>query len=116
MITKNRGDIFIRGANELYDEWNTNKHLNNLAFDKSFTLYYPLPRFFFTSKKNTEAIKRVKEGLQIAYNDGSLKKLWEKHYLKSIVFTNLKDRKVFRISNPFLDGIDKSYEKYLYVP
>lgn len=116
MVTKNRGDIFTRGANELYNEWNTYKYLNKLSYDKSIALYYPLPRFFFTSKKNKKAIKRIKEGLIMAYNDGSLKKLWKQYYWDSIVFAKLNERKIFKITNPFLDGIDKSYEKYIFTP
>lgn len=116
MVAKNRGDLFLRGANELYEEWNANMNIGNLSYDKTIALYYPLPRFFFTNKKNKDAIKRVKEGLVLAYNDGSLMKLWEKHYLKSIKFANLPNRRIFKLTNPFLEEIDKSYEKYIYTP
>lgn len=116
MIARNRGDLFLRGANELYNEWDSNKHIKNLTYDTSIIVYYPLPRFYFTNKKNKNAIERIREGLIISYNDGSLIKLWEKHYKQSIDFTNLKKRKIFKLENPFLEGMDKSYEKYIYNP
>ena len=85
-------------------------------YDDSIALYYPLPRFFFTKKSNVTAIKRVEEGLVTAYNDGSFQKLWKEYYQSSVDFVNLQKRTLFRISNPFLGGIDKSYEKYIYHP
>jgi len=116
MISNNRADMFMRGANELYSEWQTNKNISKLSYDKTLALYYPLPRFFFTSKENTHAINRINEGLIQAYKDGSLQKLWKKHYQKSIDFVNLNKRKIFKIENPFLEGMDKSYEQYIYTP
>jgi hypothetical protein len=116
MVAKNRFDLYSRGTNELLGEWKTHKNIQGFAYDESVALYYPLPRFFFTNKANKAAIKRVTEGLIIAYNDGSLKKEWEKHYRDSIDFVNLKKRKIFRINNPFLEGVDSSYEKYIYKP
>lgn len=116
MISKNRADIFPRGANELLSEYEAYKDTNNLFYDTSIILYYPLPRFFFTNKKNTKAIERVYKGILIAYEDGSFVELWNKYYKKSIDFVNLEQRKIFKIDNPFLEGIDKTYEKYIYTP
>ncbi len=116
MISNNRADMFMRGTNELYSEWQTNKKITKLSYDKTLALYYPLPRFFFTSKENTHAINRINEGLIQAYKDGSLQKLWKKHYQKSIDFVNLNNRKIYKIKNPFLEGMDKSYEQYIYTP
>jgi hypothetical protein len=115
MISKNRADIFPRGANELlYEYENYKKYNNNLTYDTSFALYYPLPRFFFTNKHNKILIERVKKGIMIAYKDGSFLKLWNEFYKESIDFVNLKNRKIFKLTNPFLKDIDKSYEKYIY--
>jgi len=116
MVAKNRFDLYSRGTNELLGEWKTHKQIKGFAYDDSVALYYPLPRFFFTHKSNKAAIKRVTEGLITAYNDGSLQKVWAKHYTDSIEFVNLKKRKIFSISNPFLEGLDTAYEKYIYKP
>ncbi|MFD2206995.1 hypothetical protein [Kiloniella antarctica] len=116
MVANGRVDLFTRGVNELLEEWIAHQHIPNLAYDESFTLYYPLPRFFFTAKENKEAAQRIHEGLIIAYEDGSLIELWEKSYGPSITFANLNSRRYFEIDNPFLEGLDDSYKKYIYRP
>ncbi|WP_024955860.1 hypothetical protein [Sulfurospirillum arcachonense] len=116
MIAKNRVDIFPRGTNEILDEYETYKNTQNFYFDRSLVLYYPLPRFFFMNKKNKKGIERLKKGIFMAYKDGSFIKLWNKYYKKSIDFVNLKNRKIFRIENPLIKGLDISYKKYIYQP
>jgi hypothetical protein len=116
MVAENRVDLFPRGANELLIEYQNFKKIINIQYDKNLLLYYPLPRFFFTHKSNKEAIKRIYEGLIAAYEDGSLLELWNRYYRKSVEFANLKNRKMFKLENPFLTGIDTSYEKYIYKP
>ncbi|MAD40936.1 MAG: hypothetical protein CL623_00885 [Arcobacter sp.] len=114
MITLNRIDLFPRGINEILAEYKTYKYLKKLDYDRTFALYYPLPRFFFMNKKNEKITKRIEEGLKIGFYDGSINKLFEKYYQPSIDFVNMKQRKIYKIDNPFLKGIDKSYEKYNY--
>ena len=114
MITLNRIDFFPRGINEVLAEYNTYKYLDDLDYDRTFALYYPLPRFFFMNKKNKKIAKRIEEGLKIGYYDGSVDKLFEKYYQPSIDFVDMKQRKIYKIDNPFLKDIDKSYEKYNY--
>lgn len=114
MITLNRIDLFPRGINEVLAEYEAYKHLDKLDYDRTFVLYYPLPRFFFMNKENEKITKRIEEGLKIGFYDGSINKLFEKYYQPSIDFVNMKQRKIYKIDNPFLKGIDKSYEKYNY--
>lgn len=116
MVSRGRVDLFPRGANELLNEFESHKTIKNLLYDNSIVLYYPLPRFFFSTKTNTKALKRIEEGLITAYQDGSLIKLWEKHYGPSIEFVGLEKRKIFKIDNPFIKEINNSYEKYIYKP
>ena len=116
LVAAGRIDLFPRGANEILGEYESHKKIEGLMYDDSIALYYPLPRFFFTAKSNVTAIKRVEEGLITVYKDGSLQKLWEKYYGPSIGIVNLHKRKILKIDNPFLEGLDKSYEKYIYRP
>lgn len=117
MVALNRTDWFLRGANELLGEWEA-RHptLPSLIYDETVAVYYPLPRFLVTTRSNTELMKRVQAGLVMAYDDGSLIKLWEDKYLPSVTFAMLEKRKIFRFSNPFLARIDPSWEKYVYTP
>lgn len=116
MVANNRGDIFMRGTNELLSEWEQYQNIDQLRYDQTFALYYPLPRFFFTNKENTLLIKRLEEGLIQSYNDNSLTELWTRFYKDSIDFVQLDKRKIFRLDNPLLEGVDNSYEKYIYDP
>lgn len=113
-IIKNRADLLSRGINEILDEMTSHQNLKLLDYNDNVVLYYPLPRFFFSSKGNEEALDRVRRGLLIAYEDGSLVDLWEEYYEDSILSVNLESRKVIKIGNPLVSRIDKSYEKYLY--
>jgi hypothetical protein len=116
MVARGRADLFIRGANELLDEWESHKKIEGLAYDQTIVIHYPMPRFFFTNKANTEAIKRVSEGIIAAYNDGSLVKLWKEQYQESIDFSSLRNRRIFELENPFLNDVDPSYIQYNYDP
>lgn len=117
MVALNRTDWFLRGANELLSEWEAHHPtLPSLIYDETVAVYYPLPRFLVTTRSNTELMKRVQAGLVMAYDDGSLIKLWEDKYLPSVTFAMLENRRIFRFSNPFLSRIDPSWEKYVYTP
>ncbi|RLW59044.1 MAG: hypothetical protein B6D70_12710 [gamma proteobacterium symbiont of Stewartia floridana] len=116
MVASNRIDLLARGVNEVMGEFDTFKRQIDLQLDESVAIYYPLPRYFFTHPSNETAIQRVTEGLFAAYEDGSLLRLWEKYYLDSVSRVNLSERVIFKLDNPFIEGIDKSYEKYLYKP
>lgn len=116
MIARGRADLFIRGANEFLNEWESHKNIEGLAYDQTIVIHYPMPRFFFTNKANTKAIERVSEGILIAYNDGSLVKLWQEQYQESIDFSNLKNRRIFELENPFINDVDPSYIQYNYDP
>jgi ABC-type amino acid transport substrate-binding protein len=114
MTAIGRVDLFCRGVNELPREYETFKNINNLTYDESFAIIYRLPRFFLMNKKNVALKKRIEEGLQIAYKDGSLQNTFQKYHASSIQFSNLKQRKIFRIENPLIKKLPRDYEQYLY--
>lgn len=116
MTVLNRIDLFSRGINEILGEYESYKHIKNLDHDRTFVLYYPLPRFFFTHKSNEKAMKRIEEGLILAYKDGTLDKIFDKYYKNSIEFLHLENRKIYKLENPFLKDIDNTYEKYIFNP
>ena len=109
-------DLFCRGTNELLPEYEEFKKFPDLTYNETFSLAYPLPRFFFTAKENQELIKRLDEGIKMAYADGSLQQLWLSNYQDSINFVRLDKRKIFYIDNPLLKGLSDNYKKYMYKP
>lgn len=107
-----RVDLFCRGAIEVKSEYG--KFRNILDYDNGFSISYRLPRFFFTNAKNVVLKKRMEEGLQLAYEDGTLACLWSKHYADSIKFVALNTRKDFGIENPFISLLPKKYDQLVY--
>lgn len=114
MVANRRFDLFCRGANELLDEMNMHQHIQNLSYDKSIALFYPLPRFFYTNATNTSALDRIHRGLINAYDNGSLQRLWRKHYQKGIDFVELDQRRIFILENPLIKDLKFDYQKYFY--
>lgn len=116
MVAARRFDLFCRGTNELLGELNMHEHINGLTYDKSVTISYPLPRFFYTTSANSKALDRIRRGILIAYENGSLQALWYDHYKESIDFVQLHKRKVFPLENPLVKDIDFDYQRYFYNP
>ncbi|MGH1410491.1 MAG: hypothetical protein ACRAUW_13385 [Aeromonas sp.] len=116
MVARNRFDLFCRGANELRSELLTHKDITDLLVDDALLLYYPLPRLFYTHPNNREALQRIELGLQLAWQDGSLQALWRKSFGPSIAFAKLSQRRLLRLENPFLEGINFDYRPYFYNP
>jgi hypothetical protein len=116
MVEYGRIDLFCRGANELQPEYDALKDTGNLLYDEYFVLHYSMPRFYYLNKRNQLAKERIEKGLMIAYQDGSVKALWEKHFLASVEFVKLKQRREFKLENPFITPLQEHYEKYFYDP
>ncbi len=109
MIEHNRATYYYRGINEIVYEA---KVFPNLLIEPCFALKYPLPRFFVTHKRDTNIAKRIELGLKRAYKDGSLIKLWRIFYIENIRLSNMKDRRVFELKNPFIKTLDDEYLQY----
>ena len=116
LIEMGRIDLFCRGANELQKEYEAQKYSDLLRYDESFVLHYPLPRFYYLNKNSTLAKERIEKGLLLAYQDGSINKMWEQFFLDRVEFAKLKQRKVFYLENPAVKSLPDNYKKYFYDP
>lgn len=116
MVAASRFDLFCRGINELEPELKRNKDIAKLDYDRSMALAYPLPRFFFANKNNRKLLERITRGMQIAHQDGSLRKIWLEQYGEALRFANLKQRRIFELKTPNIDQIDFDYQKYYFDP
>jgi len=116
MVAAGRFDLFCRGINELEPELQRNKDIAKLDYDRSMAISYPLPRFFFANKQNRALLDRITRGMQLAYQDGSLRKLWLDQYREALRFANLKQRKIFYLKTPHIDQIDFDYQQYYFDP
>ena len=79
-------------------------------------IYYPFPRFFYTNADNSDALDRIQRGLLRSYENGSLQKLWHKHYDQSIDFVELDQRRIFILDKPFTKRLQVEYQQYLFNP
>jgi hypothetical protein len=118
MVIRGRFDAFPRGINEAFQEQRARtEELPLLIVEDNICLYYPLPRFFYTAKKNKRFAERLKKGLEIMIDDGSFNKIWKEHNWKFIEQANLENRKIFTIDNPFVPPIvPLDNPKYWYKP
>lgn len=113
MLFNNRFDFFCRGISEVYQEYQTFGSHYRLHIDKTFLIHYEIPRFFYLNKSNQELKHRLESGLTIAFNDGSLRKLWNQHFAESIKFASLKNRQLFELDNNHIQNINRDYKQYL---
>ncbi|MER2493596.1 hypothetical protein [Catenovulum sediminis] len=116
MVANERGDFFPIGASQISSALENFSHVDGLAIDDQVMLYYPLPRFFFMGASHQAKIKRIEYGLIKAYQDKSLQILWNKHFKQALDAINISDRKLFKFRNNYINGVDTSYEKYVFDP
>ncbi|MES2673754.1 MAG: hypothetical protein V4660_05910 [Pseudomonadota bacterium] len=113
VVAGGRADLFCRSVTELPGEFATFREIGNLFYNESFMLTYNMPFFFYLNNRDTLAKQRIEEGLVIAYEDGSIMRLWRKSFDARIQFANIPQRKVFRLTSRAIGQVPKGYEKYL---
>ena len=115
MLIAERFDYFSRGISEAPREYEERKtRLPDLHIEQSILLYYPWPKYFFTSKKTPKLAERIERGLKMMIKDGSFDRHFNKYYKEDIERVNLKSRKLFKISNPLLPATAPIYQKELW--
>jgi hypothetical protein len=115
MLMEGRFDYFSRGINEAPEEYESRKDkFPNLLIEDSILLYYPWPKYFFTSKKNPALAERIELGLRMMIEDGSFERLFIKYHSKDIERVNLKNRKLFKMNNPLLPATTPFDQKELW--
>lgn len=112
MTATSRVKMYCRGANETLAEINDWQNVEGLVFDKTFAIHYPNPHFFHVHVTNNRLIERLEKGLLLAFEDGSLKKLWEDKFLESIKFVEIHNRNIVRLENPFIYDLPLTYQNY----
>lgn len=108
MVASGRFDLFCRGINEAMPELQSHQSLPQLALDSHLLLYYPLPRFFYTNARHSALLQRVDRGLEQAFVDGDLQKLWLSFYADGIRAAQLDKRQLLVLQNPGLEALADS--------
>ena len=117
MLVEKRFDIFLRAAVEIIDEYEARKEkMPALHIEENLIFYYPLPMYFWFPKTDDgkRLAARAEEGMWMMINDGTYDKIFDKFQRKKIERLKLKDRKIFKIENPFLDPKTLPQDKRLW--
>lgn len=115
MLVDERFDYFDRGIHEVQDEYAARKKsLPDLLIEETLALYFPWPKYFFVPKKAPQLAERLERGLNIMIEDGTFDKIFWKYHRESIEAANLKNRRLFRISNPLLPATVPLHRKELW--
>jgi hypothetical protein len=103
MLIAGRFDYFSRGIGEALPEYNQHKtRLPDLWIEETILLYYPYPIYFFVNHQYPKLAERVQRGLELMLEDGSFDEYFLQYHEPMLEQAGIKDRKLFRIENPFL--------------
>lgn len=105
MLVHRRFDVFLRAAIEVLDEYdNRKKALPELAIEDSIVLYYTLPMYFWfpRTEEGRRLAARAEDGMRRMIADGTYDAIFDKYHRHKIERLRLKQRKIFRIENPFV--------------
>lgn len=105
MLVHKRFDIFLRAATEVLDEYEQRKKaLPALHIEDNILFYYPLPMYFWFPKtaEGRRLAARAEEGMRMMIADGTYDRIFDKYQRHKIEQLRLKERRIFKISNPFL--------------
>lgn len=105
MLVNKRFDIFLRASVEVLGEYDERKAaMPDLAIEQHLVLYYPLPMYFWFPKtaEGQRLADRAREGMLSMIEDGTYDRIFFKYQQEKIDRLHLKDRRIFKIDNPFL--------------
>lgn len=103
MLVSRRFDVFLRGAIEVLDEYDSHKEaLPDLAIEESLIFYYPMPMYFWFTRteEGRRLAARAEEGMRMMIADGTYDAIFNKYQRSKIERLRLRDRRIFRIPNP----------------
>ena len=103
MLHYQRFDLFPRGINEIFTEFEKESAQNpDMVIDENILIHYPWPYYFFVSKNNQALHKRLASGLKKMLKDGSFDAIFWKYNGKAIEAVNFKNRRIIEIQNYLL--------------
>ncbi len=101
MLTRNRFDYFPRSILEIWEEYEIHKN-SDIIIEPSILIQYKTASYFFVHKKNKKLALALENGFKKIIKNGLFDKLFYEYYRDFIDDGNIKNRKVFTLSNPLL--------------
>ncbi|HEY6136372.1 MAG TPA: hypothetical protein VI670_01280 [Thermoanaerobaculia bacterium] len=105
MLVHRRFDVFLRAAVEVLDEYERHKdRLPALEIENGIVFYYPLPMYFWfpRTEEGRRLAARAEEGMRMMIADGTYDRIFDKYQRWKIERLRLKERRIYRIDNPFV--------------
>lgn len=105
MLVHRRFDVFLRAAVEVLDEYDSRKdRLPDLRIEDNLIFYYPLPMYFWFPKNDEgrRLAARAEEGMRRMIDDGTYDRIFDRYQRRKIERLRLRNRRIFRIDNPFV--------------
>jgi hypothetical protein len=101
MLALGRFDYFPRSVLEIEREYAVHRDLG-IAIESTVIIHYPTAFYFYVRKENQTLAKDLKNGLELALQDGSLAKM-SKHFLGDVI-NRIRgtQRRIFELDNPLL--------------
>lgn len=103
MLQEGRFDYFPRGLPEPWREV-VEEEARDITVEPTLLLHYYAPAYFFVSRTNPKLAERIERGFEMAIGDGSFQQLFDTHWYiqNTLKKADLKNRRVFRLTNPLL--------------
>ncbi|WP_409439025.1 hypothetical protein [Psychromonas sp. GE-S-Ul-11] len=100
-LKKQRFDCYLRGINEVTDEYEKYADLN-FEIENTLLFHYPFPIFFFVHESDPELAQRITLGLTRLKEKGALSELVKLYHKAQIDKLHLDKRKLIAIDNVIL--------------
>lgn len=103
MLDGSRFDYFPLAIHEPWGEMRARTDLE-LTVEKNVMLVYPFAMYFYVSRENTKLHRLIKEGMQLAIQDGSYDEFLfnDPIFKAALIDADVSKRTVVRIGNPFM--------------
>jgi hypothetical protein len=102
-LRDNEFDYVSFGANEVDSVFAERaSKAGGLAIDSSLLVYYPFPVVFYVNADNPALAQRVTQGLKTISTNGTLDKIFERHYGEQLAALKLNERRLISLRNHVL--------------
>lgn len=97
-LNRGRSDYISRSMIEIWNE-EPEAVQSKVVVEKTLALHYPAAYYFFVSPGEDELASAIRMGLYTAINDGDFELLFKERFMKDIIKSDIKRRRVFEIEN-----------------
>ena len=101
LLELGRIDYVARGAGEAVPELDS-RAADGLVVEPTLVLHYPSALYFFVHPDNDDLARSLERGLRLAFEDGSLDRLFEQAYGADLAALRLEQRRRLVLANPQL--------------